>query len=112
MPPVSTSEHKAQRVQASQARQAQTAERVDQAVAKLNDYVQSIQRDLSFSVDRESGRAIVRVIDRATQKTIRQIPNDVALRLTRNLSDQVETVSKNGSGGSDGHQLDLVNTRI
>ena len=113
LPPVSTSENSAKRAEAAQATKARTAERVHQAIAKLNDYVQSVQRDLSFSVDHESGRAIVRVIDRTTQKTIRQIPNDVALRLARNLSDQVATVAKDGSGGgADGHQLDLVNTRI
>ena len=60
--------------------------RVERAVAKLNDYVQSFQRDLRFTVDEDLGRPIVRVIDRSTQEVIRQIPNDVTLRLARNLN--------------------------
>lgn len=62
------------------------SERVHQAVARLNDYVQSLHRDIRFSVDDDSGRAVVRVVDRDTQEVIRQIPSELALRLARNLN--------------------------
>ncbi|MGO1500031.1 MAG: flagellar protein FlaG [Marinobacter sp.] len=55
------------------------------AVARLNDYVQNVQRDLQFEVDMERGQTIVRVVDNETQEVIRQIPDEVALRLADNL---------------------------
>lgn len=78
---------------ASQIDQSQTEERgrvigsedVGRAVSKLNDFVQSVQRDLQFEVDQELGKTIVRVVDQETQKVIRQIPDEVALRLAENL---------------------------
>lgn len=60
---------------------------VDEAVVKLNDYVQSLQRELKFTVDAELGRSVVSVVDSNTQQVIRKIPNDVAIRLARNLKD-------------------------
>jgi flagellar protein FlaG len=61
-------------------------QRVERAIAHMNDYVQSIQRDLKFSVDQDLGRPVVIVVDRSTQTVIRQIPNDVVVRLARNLN--------------------------
>jgi len=58
---------------------------VDDAVSRLNDFVQSIQRDLQFEVDNDSGQTIVRVVDRETDEVIRQIPDEVAMRLAENL---------------------------
>lgn len=60
-------------------------ESLDQAVSRLNDFVQTVQRDLQFEVDNNSGKTIVRVVDQQTDKVIRQIPDDVALRLAENL---------------------------
>ncbi|MCR9278818.1 MAG: flagellar protein FlaG [Pseudomonadaceae bacterium] len=88
-----------------------SAQEVDQAVAKLNDYVQSLQRDLQFSVDDSTGKQVVQVLDRSTDTVVRQIPNDVALRLARNLSEPQGSVNGYGEA-ADIRQLDLVNTRI
>ncbi|MCM0612608.1 flagellar protein FlaG [Marinobacter sediminum] len=55
------------------------------AVSQLNDYVQNVQRDLQFEVGQALGETIVRVVDQETQKVIRQIPDEVALRLAENL---------------------------
>ena len=54
---------------------------VDQAVAELNDYVQSEKRDLFFSVEGKTGDTVVRVVDRESGELIRQIPNQVVLDL-------------------------------
>jgi flagellar protein FlaG len=58
---------------------------LNDAVSKLNDYVQSVQRDLQFEVNNELGQTIVRVVDQETQEVIRQIPDEVAMRLAENL---------------------------
>lgn len=58
---------------------------LSEAVSQLNDYVQNVQRDLQFEVNNEMGQTIVRVVDQQTQEVIRQIPNEVAVRLAENL---------------------------
>jgi flagellar protein FlaG len=63
---------------------------LDQAVDKLNDFVQNLQRDLQFSIDEKSGEMVVKVIDTASQKVIRQIPSEDALKLARSLMEQKE----------------------
>ncbi len=63
------------------------AAEVDEAISNLNDYVQNLSRDLKFSVDEESGRMVVKVLDANTQDVIRQIPSEEALRLARSLHD-------------------------
>jgi flagellar protein FlaG len=114
LPPVSDSQGAVQ----AQERAASQEQRVERAVAKLNDYVQSIQRDLRFSVDQELGRPIVSVIDRSSQEVIRQIPNDVTIRLARNLNAQeaarlAEAYDQAGTqGGGASGRLGLINTRI
>jgi flagellar protein FlaG len=60
-------------------------EKLDDAVSQLNDFVQTVQRDLQFEVDNDLGKTIVKVVDQSTQEVIRQIPDEVALRLAENL---------------------------
>lgn len=70
-------------------------EELKQAVSKLNDYVQNMQRDLQFSVDKDSGVTVVKVIDSKTDKVIRQIPNEETLKLARSLVEQNENAAIN-----------------
>ena len=60
-------------------------EELDEAVSQLNNYVQNVQRDLQFEVDNDLGQTIVRVVDQQTQEVIRQIPDELALRLAEKL---------------------------
>ncbi|AKO51838.1 flagellar protein FlaG [Marinobacter psychrophilus] len=73
--------------QAAQARESEESqkEKLTSAVSKLNDYVQSVQRDLQFEVDSELGQVIVKVVDQKTQQVIRQMPDELALRLAEKL---------------------------
>ena len=73
--------------QASQAKETKESqnEKLISAVSKLNDYVQNVQRDLQFEVDSELGQTIVRVVDQKTQQVIRQMPDELALRLAEKL---------------------------
>ena len=59
---------------------------VEQAVAHMNEYIQSTQRDLHFSYDIDSGDTIVRVVDSTTKEVIRQIPDEIFLKLARELN--------------------------
>lgn len=62
------------------------------AIKKLNDYVQSSQRDLHFSVDKATGKTVIKVIDQKTQKVVRQIPEELLLKLAQDLQ-QEEPIS-------------------
>lgn len=57
---------------------------VEAAVAQMNEYIQSTQRDLHFSYDKASGETVVKVLDRTTQEVIRQIPDEIFLKLAQN----------------------------
>ena len=68
-----------------QARNEAQREQLDDAVSQLNDFVQNVQRDLQFEVDNDLGQTIVKVVDQSTREVIRQIPDELALRLAENL---------------------------
>lgn len=59
------------------------------AVSKLNDFVQNVQRNLSFSVDKETGETVVKVYDAQTKEVIRQIPAEETLKLAAAIDQQV-----------------------
>jgi flagellar protein FlaG len=103
LPPLSDPETAQRRQQVV----ANSRQHVERAIAHLNDYVQSIQRDLQFSMDEGSGKSIVQVIDRSTQQVVRQIPSEVALQLARNLN-----VQQMQSAGEANGSLGLIDTRI
>lgn len=89
----------------------QNTARVEKAVQQLNDYAESLQRDLRFTMDEDLGRTVVRVVDRQTQQVIRQIPNETTLRLARNLKDiELQRLQAPNKGAE--NSLGLINTRI
>jgi flagellar protein FlaG len=61
--------------------------KLDEAVSRLNDYVQSTQRDLYFSYNENVDKTIVTVVDRNTEEVIRQIPNEVAVQLAQQINE-------------------------
>lgn len=70
-----------------QAQEAQklSAEKLEAAVDRLNEMMKSSQRSLNFSVDKTSEQVVVQVRDLSTDKVIRQIPNEEALRFAESL---------------------------
>lgn len=57
------------------------------AVTDMNDFVQSVQRNIAFSVTDDSGELVVSITDRETGDVIRQIPSEEALKLAETLSE-------------------------
>ncbi len=43
-------------------------------------------QELTFAMDRETRRPVVRIIDRKTNEVVRQIPPELVLRMARDLS--------------------------
>ena len=67
-----------------------TQEALEEAVSQMKDYVQSLQRDMDFSVDDKTGRFVVKVIDSETKELIRQIPSEEMLAISRHLVEVIE----------------------
>ncbi|MGD8176786.1 flagellar protein FlaG [Marinimicrobium sp. ARAG 43.8] len=64
------------------------SEAVREAITQMNEYIQSTQRDLRFTIDRELGETIVKVVDRQTEEVVRQIPDETFLKLARSIREQ------------------------
>lgn len=58
---------------------------VEEAVAKLNKSVQDRAQSLEFSIDDDSNRTIVKVIDQSTKEVLRQIPTPEALQIAKSI---------------------------
>ena len=56
-----------------------------QAVSDLTQNMQNLHRALEFSIDENSGRTVVTVIDKETRKVIRQIPQKDILALASRI---------------------------
>jgi flagellar protein FlaG len=60
-------------------------DQVKQAVQNINKSLQTLSQDLVFSVDTDSKRTIVKVVDQKTKEVIRQIPSTEALEIAKAL---------------------------
>ncbi len=68
----------------------QKDETLENAVSRINGYVQQVQRDLQFSVDDDSGRTVIKVIDSESKEIIRQIPEEVFLQVAQSIEESFE----------------------
>ncbi len=60
---------------------------LESVVEELSDVMKLMNKDLAFSVDEDSGTAVVKVMDIDSGELIRQIPSDEALELAQKLQD-------------------------
>ncbi|MES3008201.1 MAG: flagellar protein FlaG [Pseudomonadota bacterium] len=61
---------------------------LEAAVACLNDYVQTVQRDIIFGIDSGTTEPSVTVVDRKSRKLVRQFGGKEALELARKVEAQ------------------------
>ena len=61
------------------------AKTLQNALSNLTEHVQNLQRALEFSVDKESGETVVKVVDSETKEVIRQIPSEELLAIANRL---------------------------
>lgn len=88
---------------------ANQSEAVKGAVKQLNAAVQTVRRELEFSVDEESGRTIVKVTDSETGDVIRQMPAEEALEVARHIKAYVESRSATAeTGGQSENALGII----
>ncbi|VXC32490.1 Flagellar protein FlaG protein [Pseudomonas sp. 8Z] len=62
-------------------------DKVEEAVATIQEFVQTVRRSINFAVDDGSGRVVVKVTDAGSGDVIRQIPSEEALKLAENLTE-------------------------
>lgn len=62
-----------------------TPQQLQQAVEELQRKVQISAPNLQFSIDHDTGRTVVKVIDANTNEVIRQIPAEEILRLSKEI---------------------------
>ena len=63
----------------------QMKKNLDQAIGQLNDNMRDGGRNLAFAVDEVLGRPIIVVKKEDTGEVIRQIPNEVVIKVAHNL---------------------------
>ena len=73
-------------------------EDVEAAVAQMKDFAQVMSRQLQFDVDDDSGRTVVRVLDKDSGDVIRQIPSEEVLALARQMKEMMEAESAKVAG--------------
>jgi len=64
---------------------ATSSKQLADAVKATNDFVNSVNNSITFSVDKDSGKTIVKVIDKSTDEVIRQIPSEEMLVIAQAL---------------------------
>lgn len=60
---------------------------LDGAVQEIQTFLQAQNRNLAFSVDKDTNRSVVTVKDSTSGDVIRQIPSDEVLRLAERIKD-------------------------
>jgi flagellar protein FlaG len=60
-------------------------EELKSAVEKVQTFVSATTSDVNFSIDKDSGNTVVKVIDRSTKEVIRQIPSKEMLEMAQAL---------------------------
>ena len=60
-------------------------DKLEAATKSVRQFVETINSNLDFSVDHDTGQLVVKIIDRATKEVIRQIPSEEMLSIAKAL---------------------------
>lgn len=62
-----------------------STENVRDAVSQIEQFTQTVSQNLKFSIDEETGKTVVKIMDSQTNEMIRQIPSEEAINIARTL---------------------------
>ncbi|MFH1815904.1 MAG: flagellar protein FlaG [Pseudomonadota bacterium] len=62
-----------------------TPEQIEQTVDEIRRQIQPVDQNLLFTIDKETGKTIVRLIDSSTKEILRQIPSEELIAIARAL---------------------------
>lgn len=74
-----------QETQTETAAQPVSKSQVEEAIKQIRDFVSMSGKEINFSVDDVSGVRVVKVMDKATNEVIRQIPSEEVVAIARAL---------------------------
>ena len=63
-----------------------TRETIAHAAEQIQSFVQSMGRNLNFSIDQTTGYHVVRVMNPETNEVVRQLPSEELLRIAQNMA--------------------------
>jgi len=72
---------------ATQQQQPLEREQLEKVAQQLQDFMGEMNRSLQFQVDEDSGRDVIKVLDKATGDVIKQYPSEEVLSLVSKLSE-------------------------
>ena len=58
---------------------------IDQALKEVREAIAPVAQNLQFSLDEESGRTVIKIVDSSTDEVIRQIPSEEILAIAKAL---------------------------
>jgi flagellar protein FlaG len=73
----------------SETNQPLTPKQLEKVAQQLQDFVGDLNRNIEFSVDKDSGRDVIKVIDKDSGDLLKQYPSEEVLTLVSKLSDMV-----------------------
>lgn len=62
-----------------------SAQEISAALQEIRNTIRPIASELSFSLEQESGRMLVKIVDLETNEVIRQIPSEEIVRISKAL---------------------------
>ncbi|MBY4677656.1 flagellar protein FlaG [Marinobacterium arenosum] len=62
-------------------------QRLEEQANRMSDLAWSLERDLEFNVDEQSGKPVIKVVERSTDELVRQIPTEEALAIANKLEE-------------------------
>ena len=66
-----------------------SVEQLEKVAQQLQDFVGEMNRGLEFTVDKDSGRDVIKVIDKNSGELVKQYPSEEVLTLVAKLSEMV-----------------------
>jgi flagellar protein FlaG len=66
-----------------------SADQLDKVAQQLQDFVGEMNRGLEFTVDKDSGRDVIKVIDKNSGELVKQYPSEEVLTLVAKLSEMI-----------------------
>lgn len=72
---------------ARETQQQPNSRQLHNAVDQVNKTIQTLSNDVQFTVDKETGKDIVKVVDRETREVIRQIPSEEMVAIAKRLDE-------------------------
>ncbi len=82
---------------ANNAKQPTPLQQVKDAADKANHAISALKSNLQFTVDKDSGINVVKIVDTETKQTIRQIPSEEMISIARRLEEIKGLLIKNSA---------------